>query len=322
MYHKEVKILNTIANFSPSARSALETLGEVTYSVPAQNELAQILADYDAALVGLGLRFDRAVLTGAKNLKVIATATTGLDHLDLDYIRERGIEVLSLRDEDEFLNTITGTAELAFGLIINLLRQINPAAAAVKRGEWERERWRGHSLAGKVLGVVGVGRLGRMMVRYGQAFEMRVLGCDPNVDVARLGATPATLEELARASDIISLHLHLTAETTNLFNQKIFEIMKPGAFLINTARGQIVNEADLLAALEQKKLAGYAADVLADELQFDNARVAGHPLIEYAKTHDNCLIVPHLGGMTHESRAATDLFISQKLATYLAKNKT
>ena len=311
-----MKILVTIPNFTEQAREALASLGEVIYQPPTQDELANALADCDAVLCGLGLRFDRATLAGAKKLKVLATATTGLDHLDLAAAEARGIAVLSLRGEEEFLNSITGTAELAFALLLNLARRIPPALTAVKRGEWERERFRGHALAGQTLGVVGVGRLGRMMVRYGRAFGKRVLGHDPKVDVAAHGAEPVSFEKLLSESDFISLHLHLAPETTKLFNRRVFARMKPSAYLINTSRGEIVDESDLLAALEQGRLAGYATDVLAGENNFGE-RAVSHPLIDYAQTHDNLIIVPHLGGMTYQSREATDHFIARKLAEYL-----
>ncbi|MEK7208926.1 MAG: NAD(P)-dependent oxidoreductase [Patescibacteria group bacterium] len=316
-----MKILVTIPNFTPAASAVLAPLGEVVEQTPTQKTLADVLADCDVALVGLGLHLDAAALAAAKKLKVIATATTGLDHLDLAAAAARGIEVLSLRDEKEFLNSITGTAELAFGLILNLARNIIPAAASVKRYEWDREHWRGHNLQGKTLGIVGVGRLGRMMVRYGLAFGMKVLGCDPNIDITTFGATSVGFDQLIRESDIISIHVHLTPETENMFNQTVFEKMKPTAYLINTSRGKIVNEDDLLTALENKKISGYATDVLADELFFDKERIPHHSLIEYAKTHNNCLIVPHIGGMTYESRTATDLFIAQKLAGRLRPQK-
>ena len=314
-----MKILNTIANFSASAQTILAEVAEVTYEVPEQNELGKVLADYDVALVGIGLRFDQAVLESATKLKVIATATTGLDYIDVTYAKKRGVEVLSLRGEEEFLNTITSTAELAFFLALNLMGGVMPAAEAVKNYQWDRERFRGHSMSGNTLGVVGVGRLGRMMVRYGQAFEMRVLGSDPNVDVAALGAEAVDLDQLVGQSDLISIHVHLTPETENLFKQSVFSKMKPTAYLINTSRGKIVNEADLLQALEEKKLAGYAADVLAGQLEF-NQGFSNYPLVEYAKHHDNCLIVPHLGGVTFESREATDLFMARKLIDYCRSN--
>ena len=314
-----MKILVTIPNFTEAAKTTLTSAGEVFYQTPTQKSLPESLIGFDAALIGLGLNFNREVLTAATRLRVIATATTGLDHLDTASAQKQGIEILSLRGEDEFLNSITSTAELAFGLILNLMRNIIPAAASVKRHEWDREHWRGHNLQGKTLGVVGVGRLGRMMVRYGLAFGMRVLGCDPNVDVTTIGAEKANFEELVEKSDIISVHVHLTPKTENLFNRSIFEKMKSTAYLINTSRGKIVNEDDLLEALINKKIAGYGADVLAGQLEFDK-KFNDYPLVEYAKAHDHCLIVPHLGGMTFESREATDIFMAKKLVDFISQN--
>ncbi len=311
-----MKILNTISSFSDDARLILEKLGEVTYLTPTQDKLVETLRDFDVALIGLGLRFDREILSASPQLKVIATATTGLDHIDTTYADQRGIKVLSLRGEDAFLDTITSTAELAFGLMVSLMRQIVPASESVKTYVWARERFRGHSLSGRTLGIVGMGRLGRMMSRYGLAFGMKVVATDPAVDIRGLGANPVDFLTLIKESDVISIHVHLAPETENLFDRGVFRQMKPSAYLINTSRGKIVNEADLLEALRTKKIAGYATDVLAGQLNFDKV-FENYPLVEYARTHDNCLIVPHLGGMTFESRKMTDLFITQKLRNYL-----
>jgi len=155
------KILNTIGEtYTEKAKKILSTLGGVTYKTPSQEGLSAIISDYDVVVVGLGLRFHKEILKGAKNLKVIATATTGLDHIDVEYAKERGIEILSLRGEDQFLNTITGTAELAWGLMIDLVRFTPWAFDSVKNYKWEREKFRGHNLYGKTLGIVGMGRLG------------------------------------------------------------------------------------------------------------------------------------------------------------------
>ncbi|MEK7856876.1 MAG: NAD(P)-dependent oxidoreductase, partial [Acidobacteriota bacterium] len=280
------------------------------------------------------------------------------DHVDIEVARERGIEVLSLRGEEEFLSSITGTAELAFGLLIDLARRVPWALRAVERYEWNREQFRGHSFSGKTLGIVGLGRLGRIMTRQAAGFGVRVIFFDPYVaapsprffsstpdvspspvvvsaktttgssstsgvfpknrdESSALEAVKVNLDTLLSESDAISIHVHLTHETEGMFGEREFEQMKPSAYLVNTSRGKIVDERALLFALEQNKIAGYGTDVLADELSFETAGFAHHPLVEYAKTHENLLIVPHIGGMTVESRAATDIFIAQKLVRYL-----
>ena len=316
------KILNTIGEtYTEKAKKILSTLGGVTYKTPSQEGLSAIISDYDVVVVGLGLRFHKEILKGAKNLKVIATATTGLDHIDVEYAKERGIEILSLRGEDQFLNTITGTAELAWGLMIDLVRFTPCAFDSVKNYKWEREKFRGHNLYGKTLGIVGMGRLGGWMARYGKAFGMNVLYYDPNINtstssVDMLGKK-VEFDELLEQSDIISIHAHLNEETENMFNADVFKKMKNKAYLINTARGKIVDENALLKSLEAGEVAGYATDVLADELSF-NEELRNNPLIEYAKRNKNVVIVPHIGGMTVESRERTDIFIAQKLKRPLA----
>ncbi|KKW42387.1 MAG: D-3-phosphoglycerate dehydrogenase [Candidatus Magasanikbacteria bacterium GW2011_GWA2_56_11] len=318
------RILNTIgAEFDPEGKKLLERTGEVDYRALTPAELEGEIGNYDAALIGLGLHFSASVLARARKLKAIATATTGLDHVDLKAAAEKGIEILSLRGEEEFLNTVTGTAELALGLMLDIMRGLTPAAESVKRYEWERERFRGHNAYGRTLGIVGLGRLGRMMARYGAALGMRVVACDPYLsaaDFSARGAEPADLPALLAQSDVVSIHVHLTAETEQMFNDARVRLMKPGSVLINTARGGIVDEPAVLRALEAGRLGGYGTDVLADEVNFAREGFASHPLVEYAKTHTNCLIVPHIGGMTFESRAATDVFMARKLARWLEAN--
>lgn len=314
------KILNTIGSkCTTRAKEVLSSLGEVDYLDLNQIELLSKIELYNILVVGLGLNIDKAVLDKADNLKIIATATTGLDHIDVGYAKSKGMEVVSLRGETEFLNTITSTAELAFGLMIDLLRLTHHAFFDVKNYHWDRESFRGHSLLGQTLGIVGLGRLGIAMARYANAFGMKVLACDPNLDdnvFIDNNCHKVSFDDLVKESDVISIHVHLDKDTENMFNQKIFQQMKNSAYLINTARGKIVNEQDLLKSLENKQLAGYATDVLADELNFDKEFI-NHPLVEYAKTHNNFIIVPHIGGMTHESREATDIFIAEKIKKLL-----
>ena len=190
----------------------------------------------------------------------------------------------------------------------------------VKNYRWDRESFRGRNLYGLTLGVIGLGRLGKWMARYGNAFGMDVLYHDPKLltsNVDSLG-TEASFDELLQKSDVISIHVHLNKETENMFNAEVFKKMKNTAYLINTARGDIVHEGDLLNALQSQEIAGYGTDVLAGELNF-NKEFSKHPLVEYAKESRNVIIVPHIGGMTVESRERTDIFIAEKLKKFLKK---
>jgi len=313
------KVLVTIGSkFTPQAKEILNSIGQVDCLNLQPNELADKIGQYDILVVGLGLNINSDIINRATRLKIIATATTGLDHIDVKSAQKRGITVLSLRGEKEFLNTISGTAELTVGLMIDLMRQTHAASAEVKQYRWNREQWRGYNLFGKTLGIVGLGRLGKMIARYANAFGMKVIAYDPKltaIDFKNHQVSAVSFNDLLRQSDIISIHAHLTSETKFMFNQTAFVQMKKTAYLINTARGAIVNEVDLLEALKNKKIAGYAADVLADELNFER-NFSRHPLAEYAKQNHNLIITPHIGGMTHESREATDIFIAQSIIKY------
>lgn len=312
------KILVTLPSFSETARAMLETLGTVMCAVPLQEDLDRMIGEYTVVVVGLGLTFHKETLEKAVNLKVIATATTGLDHIDVNYAKQKGIAVLCLRDEHEFLDTITGTAELAFGLMIDLVRGMTAAhTAVVERGEWVRENFRGTSLYGKTLGIIGMGRLGKIMASGAQGFRMRVMYYDPNVaQTAFPQFTKVTLEELLEASDVIAIHVHLNADTEGMLGQNEFALMKHGVKIVNTSRGKIVDEIELLKALQDGIVGGYATDVLADELDF-KTDASQNPLVQYAKNHSNVLITPHIGGMTTDSRIATDDFIVRKLFGFL-----
>ncbi len=309
-------ILNTIGEgFDPAAKTILNTLGTVDYTIPTQDELLQKIKDYDIAFIGLGLTFTPQVLDAATKLKTIVTATTGLDHIDMQYAEKKGIKILSLKGEDEFLNTITGTAELALGLMISIARNVPQSLQSVLKGDWDRESFKGHSLHGQTLGVVGLGRLGRWMARYGEALGMNVLYTDPNVDSPKY--KKVSFEELLSQSDVVSIHVHLTPETEYMFNEKTFPKMKPNAYLVNTSRGKLVNEKDLITAIENKTIAGYTTDVLDGETSFIENKIGSHPLVEFAKKNSAVVIAPHIGGMTYESRRDTDVFMARKLEKYI-----
>ena len=186
---------------------------------------------------------------------------------------------------------------------------------SVKGYQWDREKFRGHNLYGQTLGIVGFGRLGKWVARYGKAFNMNVIYYDPYVDNDE--CEKKSFDELLSKSDVISIHVPLNNETENMFDSSIFNKMKNSAYLINTSRGKIVNEDDLLKALEERQIEGYGTDVLADELEFAKD-FSNHPLVEYAKKNQNLIIVPHIGGMTYESRIATDVFIANKLKKHLS----
>lgn len=313
------KILNLFGDhLTPEAGEMLSTFGTVDSVIMTEKELIDAVAPYNVIFMGLYPKISRAVLDNAPELKVIVAVTTNISHIDAR-ASERGIKIISLKDEIEFLNTITGTAELGFGLMIDLMRRTPWAFEDVKHYRWRRDLFRGHNLYGKTLGIFGFGRLGKWMARYGIAFNMQVIAHSPNLtaeEASRLGCRAVDLPTLLRESDVISINAHLTPKTKNIFNRAAFSQMKKSAYIVNTAAGGIVDENDLVAALEKGDIAGYGTDVLEGELTFDET-FSRNALVEYSKTHENAIVVPHTGGMTHESRTATDMFLARKLAEYL-----
>jgi D-3-phosphoglycerate dehydrogenase len=313
-----LKIL--IAESSGFSPAALRTLRSVAQVVEADHDRASLLAacrDVDVLWVRLRNHIDAEIFEAAPKLKIIVTPTTGLNHIDQAEAARRGIQIVSLRGEVDFLRDVRATAELTVSLLLALLRQVPAAAADVREGNWDRDAFQGRELYGKTAGIVGYGRLGHIVARYLQAFDMRVLVTDPDVDPEDIapGLTKVSLAKLLQDADIVSLHVNLCDDTYGFFGRNEFEAMRPGAWFINTARGELIDEQALLDALESGRLAGAAVDVLCDE---KSTGMASHPLVEYARTHPQLIITPHIGGCTEESMEKTERFLAGRLATQLA----
>ncbi len=307
------RILNAEpAGYSEEARRILEGVGEVVEEPVPQAALAERVRGFEVLIVRLGLEVDRGVLEGAADLQAVVTATTGLDHVDLEAAAGRGIAVLSLRGERELLRSIPATAEHTWALLLALLRRIPWAFDEVRCGGWDRDRFRGGELAGRRLGILGLGRVGRQVAGFAAAFGMEVGALDRGP-----GAWPEgvrrfeALETLLPWSQILSVHVPLTDETRGLLGRARLELLPPGAVLVNTSRGGLLDEAALASLLAEGRLAGAAVDVLADERSAE-AR-AQSPLIEHAGRHSNLLITPHLAGATRESMERTEVFMAHKL---------
>lgn len=266
---------------------------------------------------------DKQLLKGT-NIKTIASVSTGLNHIDLDYCKKHNIDVISLTKEYNILDTITATAELAFGLMISLIRKIPGANYTSSYGYWSWKPYVGRQLNQLSIGIVGYGRLGKMMAKYCNAFGMEVIVHDPYEHSLPYHEEAIELNDLV-GCDIISLHVHVTKETFKMIN-KNFLRKCTGTYLINTSRGDIVNEEDVIWALENKYLAGYATDVISDELSDDRKK---SPIIKAMKkmktlewrpgamTNPDIIVTPHIGGMTKESRYIANHAILNKLVEYI-----
>lgn len=264
----------------------------------------------------LGHSIDRDVIKPAAKLRAIVSATTGLDHIDLDAAREHGVEVLSLRDETEFLGTIHATAEHTWALLLALKRRLVPASESVRAGEWDRDRFRGSELNGTRLAVLGLGRIGRKVAAYGKVFGMGIAAYDPYIMEwpARIKRANS-LDELLREAEVLSIHVPLNDETRSSIDREKLALLPEGAVVINTSRGEIIDEDALADALEQRRLAGAALDTISHERN-DTLR-RGSRLMALARQTDYLLITPHIGGATPESMAKTEQFMARKLAQFL-----
>lgn len=280
------------------------------------NRLKEKIKNYDGIIIRLGIKIDRNLIDNS-NLKFIASPTTGLDHIDLDYAKEKGIKIFSLKGEQDFLMNITSTAELTIGLIIGLLRKINAAFDSVKKNIWNRNLFIGYELKGKTIGIVGLGRLGKIVANLCSAFEMNIIYYDPFVDSEEYTKSDS-LGNLFSKSDIISLHLPLNNKTNLIINSEVLNLAKKGAVLVNTSRGELINEEDLISSLENGILSGFACDVLSGE---QGKNKFNNKVISYAKKNENVLITPHIGGACKEAMRKTEYFIVQKIIDFYKNGK-
>ena len=314
----EIKILNAeSSDYSQEAYSLLLSLGTVKQSDLDRKSLIKILPEYDVLIVRLGNYIDKEIINVAVKLKAILTATTGLNHIDIEYANQKNIKVISLQGEYEFLKNISATSEHTIGLLLSLLRNIPDASNSIKENIWDRNLFKGKEISGKIFGVLGYGRIGTKVAKYAQAFGAKVIV----YDVRKITSNKKdivivdTVDELLENCDILSIHVPFNKSTSNLIDKSKIDKMKKTSIIINTSRGEIINEVDLLSALETSQISGAALDVLANE--HISPIKQSHPLIEYAKTHKNLIITPHIGGATYESMHKTEVFMAKKLSEWI-----
>ncbi|HVG21270.1 MAG TPA: phosphoglycerate dehydrogenase [Blastocatellia bacterium] len=270
------------------------------------DELAQIITDYDALIVRSKTKVTADLIERARTLRVVGRAGTGVDNIDVEAATRRGIVVMNAAAG----NTVT-TAEHTWAMLMAMARQIPQAAASTKAGRWEKNRFLGVELMGKTLGVVGLGRIGSAVAERARAFGMNVLAYDPyfTPEAAReLGIEMLTLDEIFPRADFITIHTPLTEETRGIINSAAIEKMKPGVRLINCARGGLIDERALAAALSSGKVAGAALDVFEQEPTSPD-----NPLLAF----DQVIATPHLGASTTEAQLGVATIIAEQVLDYL-----
>lgn len=292
---------------SPATVDALGPDFEIRHCNGADRaELIPAVADVDAILVRSATKVDAEAIAAARRLKVVARAGVGLDNVDVAAATKAGVMVVNAPTSN-----IVTAAELACGLLIATARNIPPANAALKNGEWKRSKYTGVELSEKTLGVVGLGRIGVLVAQRMSAFGMKIVAYDPYVQPARaaqMGVKLLTLDELLEVSDFITVHLPKTPETLGLIGDEALHKVKPGVRIVNAARGGIVDEAALASALKEGRVAGAGLDVFAKEPCTDS------PLFEF----DNVVATPHLGASTDEAQEKAGVAVARSVRLALA----
>jgi len=269
-------------------------------------ELDEAIADADALVIRSGTKVTAAVIDAAKQLKVIGRAGIGVDNVDVDAATRRGIVVMNTPGG----NTIT-TAEHAIALIVALARHIPQATASMKAGKWEKKKFTGTELYNRTLGVIGLGNIGRIVADRARGLDMKVIAHDPFISDS--GATKVDYElvsfdDLLARSDILTVHVPKTKDTLGLLDAEAFAKCKPGVLVINAARGGIVDEEALLAALESGQVGGAGLDVFVQEPPPE-----GYPLV----AHERVICTPHLGAATEQAQVNVAIAVAEQVRDYL-----
>lgn len=297
--------------YRPDNRALLETYFDVSELDDPRQDSDAVLAGTEVLFAPLGFMVDAAKMDRCRSLKVIASNTTGIPHIDADAARSRGVRICALHDEPAFLDSITPTAELTVGLMIAAWRRIPAAHQAASAGAWNRRPWGAPRMFSRMrLGLVGYGRLGRMVARIAEAMQMQVAFFDPAVP----GGCPSLLA-LAQRSDVLSLHVPATPETRNLVSREVLAALPRGSLLVNTARGEVLDLDAALDLLADGHLAAMALDVVPGEYDPDFSKgFADSRLAREARARDNLILTPHIGGSTLDAWFETERFVIEKAA--------
>ncbi len=272
-------------------------------------DLEKEIVNYDALVIRSRTTATAAVLNNGKNLKVVGRAGVGLDNVDIPAATKNGIIVMNTPGG----NTVS-TAEHTFAMLMSLARSIPQADRSMHEGRWDKKKYVGVELQNKTLGVCGFGRIGNEVAKRALAFGMKVLAYDPFINeeaVKRLGVTKATVDEICAQADFITVHSPLNAQTKGMLNQECFAMMKKGVYILNCARGGIVDETALLEAMQNGTVAGAALDVFEVE-----PLPADHPF----RTMDNVIMTPHLGAATSEAQEGVARDVAEQIVDVLKGN--
>ncbi len=268
---------------------------------PSENDVKNIINDYDAIFTNPNkskVYIGKNILENSKNLKFVCTASTGTVHIDKDFLDLKKIKLLSLTKELDVIDRISSTAEHAFALMMASIRKIPQAQQSTKNYIWDYEPFIGRQLNNLNILIFGFGRLGKKFARYCEAFDSQIYIYDPYVEIDEKYNIVNNLDEVKSIIDVISIHAHVTEETNHFFDKNFFKGCKETLSIINTSRGELINEKDLIDFLEQNPKSSIASDVVDGEIfGFEKSS-----LFKFSLTSEQVLLTPHIAGMTSDAQ--------------------
>tara|TARA_R110000796_G_scaffold76251_5_gene170712 strand:+ start:64 stop:1017 length:954 start_codon:yes stop_codon:yes gene_type:complete len=305
---KNIAVITPVSHLK-GINSLLESKGNIFYleNNPSKIEVKSLLdiEKIDTIVCNpnqQSFKIDKHLLKNTK-VSLINSCSTGLNHIDLEYCEKNNIEIQCHKNDYKLINQLPSTSELAFGLMVSLLRNIPKCNTHVSNYNWDYTQFMGRQIKDLKIGIVGYGRLGKMMFDYCKSFGADLKVYDPYKkddmsDSFLLNHYSTSLEDLFQECDVISLHVHVTDETKYIINKDLLGLVQKGLYIINTSRGEIVNELDIVNALNTGKLTGYGTDVIENE--FDD--LTKSPIIKAMNSGENIIVTPHIGGMTIEGQ--------------------
>ncbi len=323
MNYKKVKILViTPIEHINGVLTLLKNFGIITtLEDPSYNQIFHIIDKFDAIFTNpnkSNVFISEDLMRKGINLKAVCTASTGTNHIDIKSAKKLNIKVLSLTEKRRIINKISSTAEHAFALMMSSVRNVNASWESVKSGDWNYIPFIGRQISHLTIGIIGYGRLGKLFARYSRSFGADILIYDPYKKVKNKNYKQVSSSILLKSSDVISLHVHVTKETTKMINQNWLNKMKSNVLIINTSRGEIINENDMISFLENNPHSKYATDVISNEVKNKKDSAFKNWCISNPK---QVLITPHIGGMTREAQEIAYNHAAKMLQEFFTKNK-
>jgi D-3-phosphoglycerate dehydrogenase / 2-oxoglutarate reductase len=310
-------------NYPKEAMDMLSEIGDIDIvKCKSHIDLVEILElnHYEIVILSIGSFFDSKCFQLQKKLNFLVSPTTGLNHIDLISAKKNNVKIISLKGEYDFLSNIKSTAEHTWALLLSVIKKVNLASSLTSSGIWDRDKiLPNDELDNKNLGIIGFGRLAKIVLKYAEAFNMKVFANDIDDEKFDLDHLKYkhSLRTVLTKSDYLLLMISYKESNINFMNSEKFSIMKDQSFFINTSRGEMVNENDLLENLKSGKLKGAALDVLHNDSNWSQNIEGSHDLIKYSKEHNNLIITPHIGGYGNDSIRKTRIFIVKKLIKHI-----